>query len=315
MTQPTDHIPVLPVEVLDLLQPRGGDLVVDCTLGRGGHSAAFLDRLAGDEGSRLIGIDLDPASIAHCRSRFADSPVTVTLHHGSFLAAPDLVAAAGRPADVVLADLGFASTQMDDPARGFSFREDGPLDMRLDPTSGRTAADYLAGISETELADLIFRFGEDPLARKIARKVVLTREQRPIQTTAELAQLVLEAYGPRARQSRMHPATRTFMALRIAVNDELAALEGLLNRIARGAEPGRDATWLASGARIGVISFQSLEDRLVKRAFADMKQRDMGTPVTRKPVIAGAQEVQANPRARSAKLRVFRIADHANRSG
>jgi 16S rRNA (cytosine1402-N4)-methyltransferase len=315
MTQPPDHIPVLHDEVLDLLQPRPGDLVVDCTLGRGGHAAAFIERLAGHPDSRLIGIDLDPANIAHCQGRFADSPLRVELRHGSFLSVPDLVAAAGRAANVVLADLGFASTQMDDPARGFSFREEGPLDMRLDPTAGRSAADLLARISQTELADVIDRYGEEPLARKIARKVVQTRGQRPIQTTAELAQLVLEAYGPRARQSRMHPATRTFMALRIAVNDELAALDGLLDRIARGAESGGAAAWLAPGARIGVISFHSLEDRLVKRAFADMKQRDLGTIVTRKPITARAQEVQANPRARSAKLRVFRTADHADRSG
>jgi 16S rRNA (cytosine1402-N4)-methyltransferase len=313
MPEPPDHIPVLPGEALDLLDPRPGDLVVDCTLGRGGHAAAFIERLAGHPDSRLIGIDLDPANIASCRDRFADSPVPVELRHGSFLAAPEL--AADRPANVLLADLGFASTQMDDPARGFSFREDGPLDMRLDPTSGQSAADLLARISQTELADVIYRYGEEPLSRKIARKVVQTREQRPIQTTAELAQLVLEAYGPRARQSRMHPATRTFMALRIAVNDELAALEGLLDRIARGADSRGHPAWLASGARIGIISFQSLEDRLVKRAFADMKQRDLGDILARKPIIAGAQEVQANPRARSAKLRVFRVADHAGRSG
>lgn len=311
MPEPSDHIPVLLEEVLDLLDPRPGEVVVDCTLGRGGHAAAMLERIAGHPDSRLIATDLDPANIEHCRSRFANSSVDITLHHGSFLAAPALAGELGRPADVVLADLGFASSQMDDPARGFSFREDGPLDMRLDPTSGRSAADLLARIAETELADVIYRYGEEPLSRKIARKVVQTREQRPIQTTAELAHLVLEAYGPRARSSRMHPATRTFMALRIAVNDELAALEGLLNRIGRGADPNGPDRWLAPNSRIGVISFHSLEDRLAKRAFADMQSRELGETLTRKPVIAGAQEVQANARARSAKLRVFRVAGPA----
>jgi 16S rRNA (cytosine1402-N4)-methyltransferase len=196
---------------------------------------------------------------------------------------------------------------MDDPERGMSFRADGPLDMRFDPAASTTAADLLATLTERELADLIFEYGEEPLARKIARKLAQSRERMPIQTTAELARLVLEAYGTRARSSRMHPATRTFMALRIAVNDELGSLRTLLDAIESGANAAGGGGWLNVGARVGIISFHSLEDRMVKRAFAGLAKRGLVTALTRKPVTAGAQEVQANARSRSAKLRAVRI--------
>jgi len=299
------HRPVLAREVLDLLAPKPGEVALDCTVGRGGH-AQLLAKAVGPEG-RIIGVDLDESCLEHARRRLATAPGRFTGIHASYAAAPRRLAELGLSAHVVLADLGFSSSQMDDPSRGFSLHGDGPLDMRFDRNSGATATELLAALSQRELADLIYELGEEPLARKIARKLVQTRQSKPIQSTAELARLVVEAYGPRARTSRMHPATRTFMALRIAVNDELGALEALLDGIVRGAEQAGDGGWLRSEARVAIISFHSLEDRLVKRAFAELEKRGRATRLTKKPVTAGAQEVQANPRSRSAKLRAVRI--------
>jgi 16S rRNA (cytosine1402-N4)-methyltransferase len=208
---------------------------------------------------------------------------------------------------MILADLGFSSSQIDDPNRGFSLMADAPLDMRLDPTASVKAADLLAVLSERELADLFDEYGEEPLARKIARKIVQIRRNQPIRTTAELARLVTEAYGRRARFSRLHPATRTFMALRIAVNDELGSLRSLLDQIAQGAQQLEHGGWLNRAARIAIISFHSLEDRSVKHAFADLVKRDLATALTRKPIVASDDELAANPRSRSAKLRAVRI--------
>ena len=197
---------------------------------------------------------------------------------------------------------------MHEARRGFSFQADGPLDMRYDPDGPVTAADLLRSCTEAELADLIRRYGEEPLAPKIARKLVQTRKDQPIQTTAQLVQVVQEAYGSRrARKSRLHPATRTFMALRIAVNDELAALEALMDQVIDGAAKVGEGGWLNSGARVAVISFHSLEDRIVKRAFVRLAEGGLGTRLTKRPITAGADEVAANPRARSAKLRVATV--------
>jgi len=185
--------------------------------------------------------------------------------------------------------------------------------MRLDPSTPRTAADLIATLPEAELADIIYEYGEEPLARKIARKLALVRERQPIESTAQLAALVNEAYGRRAHASRIHPATRTFMALRIAVNGELEALDALLDAIGAGARevlggPGSPGEgWLNAGARVAVISFHSLEDRRVKQAFAGIEKEGLGTRLTRKPVTAGPREVEANPRSRSARLRVVRM--------
>ena len=305
------HVPVLMAECLALLDPHPGETAVDLTAGRGGHALEIARRVGGSE--RLILVDVDPANLAFAAERigkeFASPPIAL---RGSFAQVESLMADLGIRADVVLADLGFSSTQMDDPARGLSFSADGPLDMRLDPHAGVTAADLVASLPEAELARIIGEFGEEPLAKRIARKLVETRGNDPINSTARLARLVREAYGPRARSSRLHPATRTFMALRIAVNDELGALRSLLQAIERAAErlarpEGGDSTWLRPGARVGIISFHSLEDRLVKRAFADMSRRGLVTPVTRKPTVPTEREAAANPRSRSAKLRVVAI--------
>jgi 16S rRNA (cytosine1402-N4)-methyltransferase len=195
---------------------------------------------------------------------------------------------------------------MDDPLRGFSFQAEGPLDMRLDTSRGETAAELLARLPEDELADAIFQLGEDPFARRIARIIAERRGRAPIRTTTDLASAVVAAYGARARESRMHPATRTFMALRIMVNDELGALRGLLSALEQGGRALASGTsWLQPGARAGIISFHSLEDRLVKHSFAEWEREGLGTRLTRKPAEAADTEIRANPRARSAKFRVF----------
>jgi len=309
VTDPHGHRPVLVDEVLALLDPKAGETLLDCTAGRGGHAEALGLRMGT---GRIILFDLDPQNMTHARERLAHSCPTMEVlsQHGSFADAPAFLVERGIAADLVLADLGFSSSQMDDPTRGFSFREEGPLDMRLNPLQTTTAADIIARSSEAELADMIFHLGEDPYARRIARKLAHARKERPIDTTAALAQLVREAYGPRARASRMDPATRTFMALRIAVNNELGALESLLASIDREADQamGGSRGWLKRGARIGIISFHSLEDRMVKRGFASLIRRGVAEGLTKKPVIAGDDEINSNPRARSAKLRVIRLA-------
>lgn len=308
MTDPSGHLPVLLDTVLDLLSPRPGETAVDLTAGRGGHAEALARRVA--PGGRILLCDLDAGNLAFASERVRAVPGTeLASMHGSFARADREATRLGWRADVVLADLGFASTQMDDPARGFSFQADGPLDMRLDPTRGESAADLLARIREPELADAIFELGEDPFSRRIARTIVERRSRAPLRTTQELASAVVAAYGARARDSRMHPATRTFMALRILVNDELGALRTLLAALEQG---GREAAagsgWLRPGCRAGIISFHSLEDRLVKHAMADWERAGFGERVTRKPAEASDVELATNRRARSAKFRVFRFA-------
>jgi len=298
------HTPVLYQQVLSALQPGAGSRHIDGTVGAGGHAFGILE--ASHPDGELLGLDRDPSSLARARERLARFGGRVHLAHRSF-AEMHLAAAALEWTTVsgVLLDLGLSSLQVDDPARGFAFRLEGPLDMRFDPAQATTAGDLVNGLSETDLADLLWRFGEEPRARQVARRIVLAR---PLATTTELAQTVGGAASQRG--SRIHPATRVFQALRIAVNGELEALqEGL--RLALGL--------LAPGGRIAVIAFHSLEDRIVKEYFR-RESRDClcppGQPVctcghraslrilTRKPVRPEEGEVQANPRARSARLRV-----------
>jgi 16S rRNA (cytosine1402-N4)-methyltransferase len=300
------HIPVLAEETMASLKPKSGEVAVDLTVGLGGHASLMAERV-GTTGT-VVGFDLDASNLARATQRLQSSVARFIPIHARFTEAPMRLAALGLRADVVLADLGFSSNQMEDSARGFSFAADGPLDMRLDPSQSVSAADLVAAMDETGLADLIYRYGEDPFARRIARKLAQIRQREPIRTTARLAEAVVEAYGPRARSSRMHPATRTFMALRIAVNDELGSLQTLLDHIRVGSEEAQRTGWLRDGARVGVISFHSLEDRLVKRAFADMSKQSLAERLTRKPVIAGDEETRSNPRSRSAKFRAISIA-------
>ena len=307
------HIPVLLDETMRLLAPQPGEVAVDCTVGRGGHALELLKAV--QPGGRVIGFDVDAGSLEFAQQRLDAHADGFTGIHDSFVRLSHHLVKRKLRADVVLADLGFSSAQMDDPSRGFSFHADGPLDMRLDPAGRTTAADLVAMMTESELSDVIYQYGEEPLARKIARKIVQSRQGEPIRTTARLARLVYEAYGHRAHSSRMHPATRTFMALRIAVNDELAALRSLLDQLVKAAQQP-DGSWLNGSARIGIISFHSLEDRMVKQAFADLERRGLAKRLTRRPVTATEQEARANPRARSAKLRVAQLGDRlGDRSG
>jgi len=295
-------------EALERLQPVNGETFVDATAGRGGHSVEIARSIG--HGGTLVLFDLDPGNLAYAAERVrTETGVTPITIEGSFASVGRELRARELVVDGLLADLGFCSNQLEEAGRGLSFVSDGPLDMRLDPTSPLKAADLVGSLSEADLADLIRRFGEDPAAKRIARKITEKRAEEPITTTAHLARLVCEAYGPRARESRVHPATRTFQALRIAVNDELGALEALLDDIQRtvrrttSGSPG----WLGLGARIGIIGFHSLEDRLVKQAFARMDDQGWLKDRTRKPLTPTPSEVHRNPRARSAKLRCATI--------
>ena len=294
------HAPVLVEEVLELLAPRPGQAVVDCTLGRGGHAERLIAAVG--PGGRFVGLDVDAQNVAYARDRLepaaARADVTMSLVHADFRDVRAVLDELGvGRVDALLADLGFASSQMDEASRGLSFAREGPLDMRLDPGRDTTAAELVNTLGERELADVIYQYGEERLSRRIARKIVEARRVAPIQTTSALAELVRRAYGPRARRMRIDPATRTFMALRIAVNDELAALDELLASL-----PGL----LSEGGRAVVISFHSLEDRRVKQSFVAYAQQGAARRLTRKPVTAGEAEREANPRARSAKLRALR---------
>ena len=298
MTDP-GHIPVLPEQTIQGLAPAPGQTLLDCTLGRGGHAAMLMPLIAG---GTYIGLDLDAENLAYATQRLQSlaREHDVTLHtlHRSFRdARAALAELAIDGVSGLLADLGFASNQVDDAARGLGFREDGPLDMRLNPDAPLTAANLLEQLGETELADVIWRYGEERLSRRIARKIVERREAgEPITGTSDLASLVRRAYGPAGRRSKIDPATRTFMALRIAVNDELGALDQLLEDLPSLIRPG---------GRAAIISFHSLEDRPVKQRFVQLSQDGIGQRITRKPLIADEAEQHRNPRSRSAKLRVF----------
>ncbi|WP_254939623.1 16S rRNA (cytosine(1402)-N(4))-methyltransferase RsmH [Cyanobium sp. Morenito 9A2] len=288
-----EHIPVLAEPLLAAFAGLGaGGLLLDCTVGGGGHSALLLEA---HPGLRLIGLDQDPAALAAAAERLAPFGNRVSLVAGNFAAFTP-----PEPLLGVLADLGVSSPQLDGGARGFSFRADGPLDMRMNPGAGETAAALIDRLTEGELADLIYAYGEERLSRRIARRIV---EQGPWggaaateadRGTAALAYLVAGCYPPKARRGRIHPATRTFQALRIAVNDELGALDTLLRRA---------PDWLVPGGLLAVISFHSLEDRRVKTAFLRDERLER---ITRKPLVAGEAEQELNPRSRSAKLRVAR---------
>lgn len=306
------HVPVLHDEVLELLDPRPGETLIDCTAGLGGHAGSIAARLG--PGGRVVLFDLDPANLARAeaRVRAALNPgdpgaARVVAVRANFAQAPSWAAREGVAADLVLADLGFASTQVDDPGRGLSFRRSGPLDMRLDPDGPVTAGELVNTLSERDLSDLIFRFGEERHARRIAAKLAAERRVGPITTTDRLASIV-RSVVPRTPGS-IDGATRTFQALRIATNDEIGALEALLGAVERSSgRAGEGGCWLNPGARVGVISFHSLEDRPVKQAFAAIAQGGHAEPVTRRPAVPTEDEQRRNPRSRSAKLRVIRLA-------
>jgi 16S rRNA (cytosine1402-N4)-methyltransferase len=290
------HVPVLPAEVLRALDPQPGQVIVDATLGAGGHARLLAERL-GPTG-RLIGLDRDPAMLELARPGLAGLPITLV--RASFDQLRDVLDEHGVvAADGVLADLGFCSDQMDDAERGLSFSQPGPLDMRLDPDEGEPVSALLKRLNERDLANLIYEYGEERFSRRIARRIVEVRKQAPIETTEQLAELVRRCVPrpPRKgyrKRPPIDPATRVFQALRIAVNDELGALDRLLQVLPGCLKPGGVAV---------IISFHSLEDRRVKQAF---REKAVWEVLTKKPVEAGDDEVRDNPRARSAKLRAAR---------
>jgi len=285
------HLPVMPAEVLGFLRPSHGGLFVDCTVGLGGHARALLEAGA----SRLLGLDRDRDALAIAHTTLAPWTDRVELVHADYRTIDEVLAARQiAQVDGVLVDLGVSSLQFDAAGRGFSFQRDEPLDMRMDRSGGETAADLVARSSERELADAIFQYGEERFSRRIARALVYERSETPIVTTGRLATIVRRAI-PRRGFARIDPATRTFQALRIWVNRELEGLDRFL-------EAAVDR--LRIGARLAVITFHSLEDRIVKHTLRAIDQRSGTVKVlTKKPLIPTDDEVQRNPRARSAKLR------------
>jgi 16S rRNA (cytosine1402-N4)-methyltransferase len=305
MSTGSQHVPVLLQPALDGLNIKSADLVVDATYGRGGHSREILSRLG--EAGMLVVVDQDPDAIEHARTSFRGED-RVRIWSGSFAELGRMA----RDMDIVgrvnalLLDLGVSSPQLDSPERGFSFREDGPLDMRMNPAAGESAASWLARAEEADIARIIKEYGEERFARRIARSIVMARAVEPIERTAQLASIVARAAGP--SPADRHPATRTFQAIRIYINDELTALD-------RALEQGVEI--LAPGGRMAVISFHSLEDRRVKQAFRRLaspppasRRRPAAvdfTPSLRligKMIVASSAEQKANPRSRSSRLRI-----------
>jgi 16S rRNA (cytosine1402-N4)-methyltransferase len=306
--EPGGHTPVLAREVCELLGVRGGEIVVDAAIGPGGHARLFADGL-GAEGT-LIGVDVDPDCLAAARRVLGGASCRVELIHANFTELRERLESLGiAGVDVLFADLGISSTQLDDPERGFSFQRDGPLDMRMDPRLTVTAADLVNRLKERELADLLYHNAQEFASRRIARKICAERREGRITTTGRLAGIIADAVGvdPASRKAKIHPATRTFQAIRMAINDEICCLETLLEAAPKILRPG---------GRIGVIAFHSGEDKPVKLSFRKLKNQQVYKIVTEKPVVADAEERLTNPRSRSAKLRVaVRLSDEESAPG
>jgi 16S rRNA (cytosine1402-N4)-methyltransferase len=284
------HVTVLRSEAVLALEPREGGVYVDATLGAGGHTAAILDT----PGTRVIGIDRDERALAIAKAKLAAFEGRVTLVHGAFSGIERHLSELGvAQVDGLIADVGVSSMQLEDASRGMSFRAEGPLDMRMDTSEGQTALELVEELGEDELADVLYKLGEERRSRRVARCIKQAAATGELKTTLDLRRAVVRAVGP-ARVGGVDPATRTFQALRIAVNAELDELSALLAAAARVVRPG--------GA-LAIIAFHSLEDRIVKRA---LKDREVWEPLTKKPVTPGEDEVAENPRARSAKLRAAR---------
>lgn len=300
------HLPVLPAEVAEWMAAKPGDFIIDATLGGGGHSEMFLKA-----GAEVLGVDRDPEALEHTRAKLAEYGSRFSTWEGNFSNLLEIPAIkAGRKADGLLLDLGVSSRQLDSAARGFSFMREGPLDMRMGPSSPRTAAELVNQSSEAELTRILFEFGEEPKARRIAAAIVKQREVKPFATTLELASCIEAAVG---RQGRIHPATRAFQAIRMAVNEELESLATALAAVPQVLKPG---------GRLLVITFHSLEDRLVKRYLRHRSTPMIDEPgwpaprpnpdlqfelLARKAIAPGAAEISTNPRSRSSKLRVARL--------
>jgi 16S rRNA (cytosine1402-N4)-methyltransferase len=284
------HVPVLLAETLELLGVRPGGLWVDGTVGLGGHAEAVLRATA--PAGRLRGFDRDSEALERARARLLPFGDRVRLEHADYREIPERLA--GEAADGILLDLGVSSLQLDDAERGFSFQREGPLDMRMDRSERGSASELVNRMRENDLADLIHEYGEEPYSRRIARAIARAREKAPIATTTELAEIVRRA-APKSRRPGLHPATRTFQALRIRTNRELDGLEPALERAAECLRPA---------GRMAVIAFHSLEDRAAKQAFRTLATRGFRM-LTRKPLRPGEPETRDNPRARSARLRAI----------
>ena len=290
---PKWHEPVMGTEVLEWLAPRPGATVVDATVGTGGHSLLVLPTLLPN--GRLIALDRDREALDVAKNRLIEFDPQVTFVHGNYRDLPAILSRLGLTCvDGVVVDLGMSSFQVDQAERGFSFTHEGALDMRMDTTQDLAASTLVNRLSADELATILETFGEERFAWRIARRLVEARRKQPITTTAQLTQLVLSALPAGQRHQRLHPATRTFQALRIAVNDEVGALEQCLTNL---------RTFLRPGGRAVILSYHSLEDRLVKHAFAQGMREGWWTVLTKKPLRPTDDEVRRNPRARSAKLR------------
>ncbi len=295
------HLPVLADEVTFLLRPRRGGWVVDGTVGMGGHSERLLD--ASDSRTRLLGLDADPEALRRAARRLARFGDRVVLSRGNFRRLAPLAAEAGvGQAAAILLDLGLSSHQLDESARGFSFQGDEELDMRFDPSAGPTAAELLNRLPREELARIIFEYGEERHARRIARGIAERRQRAPLARTQDLVDAVKGAVPRAAWPRRLHVATRTFQAIRMAVNEEVESLTEALPQA---------AALLARGGRFGVISFHSGEDRIVKRSFRTLEHGGGYVVVEPSPIPPGTEEILHNPRARSAKLRVLERAEAA----
>lgn len=288
------HYPVLLGEVIDSLALEPGDTILDATVGGGGHSQEILKKIQPE--GRLIALDRDPEAIERVRGRLGGGEAGVTYANRDFRYVEEVLGeAAPDGIDGAVFDLGMSSFQLDDPDRGFSFLKDGPLDMRFDKARGQSAEDVVNGTDRDDLADLIYKFGEERLSRRISAAICVARKDKRIRTTSELAGIIASAVGGRYSRQKLHPAARTFQALRIYVNDELTSVsEGVSGAI----------RCLRPGARICVISFHSLEDRIIKNIFRDGKRSGELEVMTKKPVTPSPEEIKENIRSRSAKLRV-----------
>ncbi|MBX3379731.1 MAG: 16S rRNA (cytosine(1402)-N(4))-methyltransferase RsmH [Phycisphaeraceae bacterium] len=316
------HTPVLPGEVAEVLALQPGETYADCTAGRGGHAAVLAAKA--QPGGRVILNDADASNLEFASEHVAQQVAGIAVHrfHGNFALLPREMESAGLQADAILADFGFSSTQIEDPARGFSFMRAGPLDMRFDPSRGLSAADLVNTASERELGRILRDFGEEPAAFRVAQAIVQSRKAAPIQTTEALAEIVRSVVGRRPG-SGVDPATKSFQALRIAVNDEIGSIDALLSQVLRaakgvsgkpgggaarqGGEVGSERLWLRKGARIAFLTFHSLEDRPVKAVLADICKQGLATDLARGGITASDEEIRANPRARSARLRAIRL--------
>lgn len=281
-------------EVTELLNLRAGATIVDCTVGRAGHASEIARQIAPH--GLLIGLDVDPRNLEFAKSRLENAPCQVRLFHANFAELADVLAKTKTDqVDAIFADLGLSTNQFLDPSYGLSFSTPGDLDMRLDPRLTETAADYVNSLRETDLANVLYELAQERYSRRIARKIVEARRNGPIKTTERLAELVRSAIPRAGRSEKIDPATRTFLALRMKVNREMETLAALLEQAPR---------FLKRGGRLAIISFQSMEDRLVKQAFRSAERTGQLKPLTKKPLTPTEAEIAANPRSRSAKLRV-----------